>query len=96
MYIPFEVHLVIILILIGLFALYSASIASNLEAFKKQIMWVLIGLPMLIGLMFIDYKLIARFSIVFYIISLISTNSGHCTINLCISIMSGLGISITD
>ncbi len=61
----------IILILIGLFALYSASIASNLEAFKKQIMWVLIGLPMLIGLMFIDYKLIARFSIVFYIISIV-------------------------
>lgn len=62
---------VILLLIMGLVALYSASTSTEFEAFKKQIMWIAIGIPLLFLMMFIDYKIIARFSLVFYIISLI-------------------------
>lgn len=61
----------ILLIIIGLIALYSATISSDLEEFKKQIIWISISIPILIGVMIIDYKLLARFSIFFYIICII-------------------------
>lgn len=60
-----------LLIIIGLIALYSATINSDLEEFKKQIIWIIISIPILISVMAIDYKLIARFSIFFYIICII-------------------------
>lgn len=61
----------IILILIGLFALYSASKASELEDLKKQVVWVIVGIPLLIITMLVDYKIISKFSMWFYIISII-------------------------
>lgn len=57
----------IILISIGLFALYSASKGAELEDLKKQAIWVVASIPVLIITMLIDYRLIARFSIVFYL-----------------------------
>ncbi|MBO5413833.1 MAG: FtsW/RodA/SpoVE family cell cycle protein [Clostridia bacterium] len=62
---------VTLLLIIGLIALYSASASNELAEFKKQIMWIAIGIPLLFLMMFIDYKILARFSLVFYIISII-------------------------
>ena len=61
----------VILITIGLFALYSASNTAELEDFKKQAIWVIISIPILIITIFVDYRLIAKFAIGFYIISVI-------------------------
>ena len=61
----------VILIIIGLFALYSASNTSEFEDFNKQLMWVIISIPILIITMFVDYKLIAKLSVGFYILSII-------------------------
>ena len=60
-----------ILLIIGLIALYSATTSTEFGEFKKQIIWIIIGIPLLLIMMFIDYKILARFSVVFYIISLI-------------------------
>ena len=60
-----------ILLIIGLIALYSATTSTEFAEFKKQIIWIIIGIPLLFMMMSIDYKILARFSVVFYIISLI-------------------------
>ncbi len=60
-----------LLLIIGLIALYSATTSTEFAEFKKQIMWIMIGIPLLLMMMFIDYRILARFSVVFYIISLI-------------------------
>lgn len=57
---------VIILTIIGLIALYSASTSTEFEEFKKQLIWIGIGIPILIFMTVIDYKILARFSIWFY------------------------------
>ena len=61
----------IILIIIGLFALYSASTSSELEDLKKQIIWTIVAIPVTIFFTIVDYKAIAKISIVYYIISII-------------------------
>ena len=55
----------IILITIGLFALYSASKSSDLEDLKKQIMWLAISIPVLFVSIIINYNFLSRISIVF-------------------------------
>ena len=62
---------VFILVIIGLVALYSATIDDGLEEFKKQCIWVAISIPIMIGILFIDYNIIARFSPYLYGISII-------------------------
>ena len=62
---------VTLLLIIGLVALYSASTSTEFAEFKKQIMWIGIGIPLLFLMFFIDYRILARFSPVLYIISLI-------------------------
>lgn len=62
---------VFLLLVVGLVALYSATTSTELAEFKKQIIWIAIGIPILCITMIIDYKLFARFSIVFYVISII-------------------------
>ena len=62
---------VCLLTIIGLVALYSATINSELDEFKKQCIWVLIGLPIMISLLFIDYNIIVRFSPYLYGISIV-------------------------
>lgn len=57
----------IILITIGLFALYSASKSTDLEDFKKQIIWIAISIPVLFIAIIINYNFLSRISIVFYI-----------------------------
>lgn len=62
---------VILLLIIGLIALYSASTSTEFDEFKKQIIWIAISIPLLFLMMFIDYKIIARFSGIYYIISIL-------------------------
>lgn len=62
---------VFILIAIGLIALYSATINDNLLEFKKQSMWILIGISIMIGTLFLDYNIIARFSPYLYGFSIV-------------------------
>ena len=62
---------VILLLIIGLVALYSASINSDLQAFKKQCIFVLISIPILIFVTYVDYSVISRFSPYLYGLSII-------------------------
>lgn len=62
---------VLILIAIGLVALYSATIDSQLYEFKKQCIWILISIPIMISIIFIDYNIIARFSPYLYGVSIL-------------------------
>ena len=58
----------IILITIGLIALFSATQSANLIEFKRQIMWILISIPIMLIIIFIDYETIAKFSPIMYFI----------------------------
>lgn len=62
---------VILLLIIGLVALYSATAASELSEFNKQLIWIGIGIPILIAMLYIDYKTLANISIVFYGVSIL-------------------------
>ena len=61
---------IIILISIGLLAMYSATTSTEFTEFKKQIIWISISIPILMTMIFIDYKLLAKFSIFFYVITI--------------------------
>ena len=61
----------ILLIVIGFIALYSATISSNTDELSKQVIWFIIGIPIMIATTVIDYKIIAKVSPFFYGIILI-------------------------
>ena len=61
----------IILSVIGLIALFSATQETEYDEFNKQCIWLGISLVLMIVVMLIDYELIARFSSVFYGIFLV-------------------------
>ena len=61
----------IVLCIIGLIALYSASYDTNLEEFKKQAIWIGISLVLMLIVMLIDYKFLVKISPVLYGISII-------------------------
>ena len=56
----------IILLAIGLIALFSATQETGFSEFKKQIMWFLVSIPVIIVVMLIDYNTIAKLSPFFY------------------------------
>ena len=56
----------LILLIIGLVALFSATQQTDYSEFKKQILWFLISIPIIIIVMLIDYNAIAKFSPFFY------------------------------
>lgn len=62
---------VIILALIGLVALFSASYDTGLSEFKKQIMWLGVSFIIMIIFMFIDYKVLLKISPVLYGVAII-------------------------
>ena len=63
----------LILVCIGIVALYSATQGdSSADEFQKQVIWVLISIPIMIIIIFIDYNLIARISPVLYGIAIIA------------------------
>lgn len=57
---------VVLLVIIGLVALYSATINSELYEFKKQCLWILISIPIMIAVMYIDYNMLAKVSAYLY------------------------------
>lgn len=61
----------ILLIAIGLVALFSATQETNHEELHKQIMWLIISIPVVIVVICIDYETIAKISPIFYGIILI-------------------------
>ena len=56
----------IILLAIGFIALFSATQETGFSEFKKQIMWFLVSIPVVIVVMLIDYNTIAKLSPFFY------------------------------
>lgn len=60
----------LLLFVIGLVALFSATQSTEYGEFKKQIQWFLVSIPFLVLAYWIDYNVIARFSTVIYIITL--------------------------
>ena len=56
----------IILLAIGLVALFSATQNSDYEEFKKQIMWLCVSIPVIIFVLMIDYNILAKASPIFY------------------------------
>lgn len=54
------------LFVIGLIALYSCTQSTNFEEMKKQVIWFVISIPILIVFMVIDYELLSRASYVLY------------------------------
>ena len=63
----------ILLVIIGLIALFSATQNAEYDEFKKQIMWIAISVPFIIAFVLVDYETIAKISPVFYVIMLILT-----------------------
>ena len=62
----------IILLLIGMVALYSATQDNGNSELKKQIVWATVSLPIIIIVMFIDYNKIAKISPILYMIFIIA------------------------
>lgn len=62
----------IILLAIGLVALFSATQDTGYDEFQKQIIWSLISIPIMIIVIFVDYNLIAKISPVLYGLAIIS------------------------
>ena len=62
----------LILLCIGLVALFSATHDNESDEFRKQILWSAISIPIMIIVIFIDYNFIAKFSPALYGISLIA------------------------
>ena len=56
----------IILLIIGLVALTSATKNSDYDELKKQIMWAVISIPVMIIIIFIDYEFLVKISPVLY------------------------------
>ena len=61
----------ILLILIGLVALFSATQSTGYEELKKQIIWLCISIPIFIVIILLDYEIVAKAAPVFYGIILI-------------------------
>ena len=61
----------LLLVTIGLFALFSATQSTEYEEFKKQVQWLLISIPFLILAISIDYNVIIRFSSIAYIVIIV-------------------------
>ena len=61
----------ILLIAIGLIALFSATQNSDYDEFKKQILWLVISIPVIICIILIDYNWITKLSPILYGISLL-------------------------
>lgn len=61
----------LLLLSVGLVALYSATKSHGLSEFEKQIKWAVISVPFLIAATTIDYKKISKYSVIYYVITII-------------------------
>ncbi len=62
----------LILLIIGMVALYSATQEGGNSDLKKQIVWVIISIPIMIGVIIIDYNTIAKISPILYVLFIIA------------------------
>lgn len=60
----------LLLLAIGLFALYSATINKGLVDFTKQVRWFVVSIPVLLFFTFVDYNKILKYSGFLYLIFL--------------------------
>ena len=60
----------LLLLAIGLFALYSATINKGLMDFTKQVRWFVVSIPFLLFFTLVDYNKILKYSGFFYLIFL--------------------------
>lgn len=58
----------VILAIIGLIALFSATQSTEHGEFKKQVQWIIISIPFLVLASIIDYNIIVRFSTLAYLV----------------------------
>lgn len=56
----------VILLAIGLVALFSATQSSNYVEFRKQAIWLGVSIPIMIAIIFVDYEVIAKISPILY------------------------------
>ena len=61
----------VLLMVIGLIALFSATQTTEYDEFKKQILWIGISIPFIIMFTLIDYETIAKASPIFYAVLII-------------------------
>lgn len=61
----------ILLIAIGLVALFSATQNSDYDELKKQILWLVISVPVMICIIFLDYEWLSKISSILYGVSLL-------------------------
>ncbi len=61
----------ILLIIIGMIALFSATQENSQDELKKQIIWLVVSIPIMIFVICIDYEVIVKISPIFYGIFLI-------------------------
>ncbi len=62
----------ILLVIIGLFAIYSAAASTNEYEFQRQLMWITVAIPVTIVIMIVDYNVWAKLSPIFYGLILIA------------------------
>ena len=62
----------ILLLLFGLLMIYSTSLESNLNLFKRQLVFAIIGLPIMFFLTFYDYKHLKKATGIIYLVTLLS------------------------
>lgn len=58
----------IMLLIIGLIALFSATMGTEYNEFKKQIQWFVISIPFIVIVAVIDYNIIIKFAPLLYFI----------------------------
>lgn len=58
----------LILLIIGLIAIYSSTQQSGNIEFKKQLLWAIVSIPVVIVLMFIDYNKLAKIAPFLYVV----------------------------
>lgn len=61
----------VLLVIIGLIALFSATQNAEYDELKKQLLWLVISIPFVIAFILIDYDTIAKISPIIYAIMLI-------------------------
>ena len=56
----------IVLFIIGCISLYSATQEANYVELKRQILWLIVSIPIMIAVICIDYNTIAKIAPIFY------------------------------
>ncbi len=61
----------LVLIVVGLFAVYSATYLTSSSYFSKQLIYAFLGIVLIISIVLIPYKIIYEFSYLLYVLSLL-------------------------